>query len=281
MVPAWKLPVHFRMAALMLAGFFCLLGLNATVAHAAASSSLAAAASPAPSAGSGTPAGPCDLSKPADQLSTLKTETADAPKTELKLRIDLLAGTLACAQSEIDGVRNGLNGLSLQSDDDTKLRDGFLTDLQAASDFYAEQGAALENLRSIQETRDVAATIQAWRDAHYLRTIWEANEFIALQKNEGLIETADARRAQIETLVAPLKLIDANELNPLIDDVHHSIDTARQEEQAAKAGLRQSPSRPPEEILTHNKASLDALAHTYQVFFGINGVAKKAVGSNK
>lgn len=226
------------------------------------------------------PPNPCELAeKTTDQLATLKTETDDAPKTELKLRSDLLSATIGCAVLEIDTLSAALTNVSLNNGRERGLRTDFLADLAKAREHHLGVTTQTASAGTIEETRTVARALQAWRETHYAPLAWEATEFLALVKNRNLIVAADLRLAQIEKVVTPLRIIGTgDEISPLLDAARESLETADREQGIAEAALRHDPRISPEDILVHNRASLEALARTYQTFFNISVAIKKIVG---
>ncbi len=219
----------------------------------------------------------CAIVKPLDQLTTLRNETTNAPKTELALRQELLQATITCALADLDATSAALTDLPLVNDTDKADRDGFLQDIQAARDYYTHQASSTENLRNINESRVAARQIGEWRNAHQ-DAYWEASEFIALIKNDALMAAADNRLGQMEKLVKPLTLVDGDTISPLLADAHTALDLSHHEQDAAKAALREQPLTPPDTILSHSKTSLGALAGAYDIFFKINDAVKVVVG---
>lgn len=242
----------------------------ATLAEAATSSS-AVSVPAAPS----VPADTCgvttdDVAQIAAVRNNPSLSASQEVVQELALRKQLVERVISCAQGQIAALRTELNAVTTTDDSARSLQSQLAGRLNDADNFYSLQLGKLDD-SGIAGTEAVASDVLSWRTGTYGPLAGRVNDFVLWAGNQSLFATAQARMDQTQQAVSFLENASANtNLQSAFNSAYASFESAKQDNDAAKAALQQSLS--PDQALDLIKQSLSDLQATYQQFFTVSGI---------
>jgi len=247
-----KMTKNFKYAAL--AGIVALLSpIFALAADKAASST-------ASSSDAGTADQTCELNQALDTLLAIKDSNIDTQlkaQAELDARKKLLEQTVICSENEMGSLRDRVNGLSLSSDNEKNLKDSILKDLDAAASYYKEQDKKITDKASLDDVKQQANDVLAWRASFYNPLVLKVNDFYLITAGGQSIKTAESRFQKIQNTLNALGLGNVEKIQSLLNDSAGDIRDAKEASKEA-SGLFWNNINNPSSTPTTTTLSVDA-----------------------
>lgn len=206
----------------------------------------------------------CDLSAALAQLSALHTTNT---KRELTIRRDLLKQTITCGIREVDALSDALSSSPVSDRRTADLKTSFRQSLADVRAHYEARTRDVDAATTIAATKSLARDLRTWRERTYLPLAFEADQFVGASRNTALIDAADARLSQLETIATTASLLtEQPDLKEHLVAARAAVAEARAQHDELFAAFQQTPRRTPAEILRITTEALSSLSDAYDAF---------------
>jgi hypothetical protein len=242
--------------------------------------------------------------------TVLAKDASNLPTSlDLDARKKILNKVLDTTQTEVEGLKNKLNGIDLD-DDWNIIRDGFLSNL---ADFksYNESFSKKVNSDTIttEEIKNLAKDMIDWREKNYTPKLKEITNMTFIFDEESLLKIAQGRLDKISSDIKKLSkqnYINTNKLKTLLPKAEKSLNKSTSYQNEAKdlfiksfadfikaknenasstekeAAIiipadekQETPIEIQDSIRNLLKNSLTEIKNTYDIFFQMNNEIKK------
>ena len=215
--------------------------------------------------------GGCDLKEESAQLEALTKSEADyidTSRAELQIKKQILRKVVGCGVKETEDLTEKVGGITYNEPNIQRIKQRILKELMDAKNYYQVQGGGISDL-DLVGSRNLSKKILEWRQSEYNSLSRKVVGFLALSKNQELINIAEKRIGQAERLIAAFKLYDNKDLVRLAFESSNYFKLAKENglkaEQAFSSSFYQ-----PDESIGLIKNSLESLAIVYKNLFDFN-----------
>lgn len=194
---------------------------------------------------------------------------------ELAVRKQLIKRIVLCAQSDLQSLQSALAAAPAANDAAKSIQVQLAGRLNDVANFYSFELGKLDGA-GIAGTKAIAGDVFAWRAGTYAPLVGQVNNFMLWSKNQNLFSTAQGRMDQTQRAVSFLENASADgDLQNAFNAARASFESAKNDNAAAQIALSQG--LPPAQSLALIKQSLGELSDTYQRFFDVSDLIKKAL----
>ncbi|TSC81963.1 MAG: hypothetical protein G01um101420_746 [Parcubacteria group bacterium Gr01-1014_20] len=215
--------------------------------------------------------GGCDLKEESAQLDALQKSEADyieKSRGELQVKKQILTKVIGCGVKETEDLTEKIEEITYNEPNIQRLKQKILRELSSAKNYYQIQGGGISDL-DLVGSRNLSKRILEWRQNDYNLLSKKVVGFLALSKNQELMNIAEKRIGQAERLIAAFKLYDNKDLVRLAFESSNYFKLAKENglkaEQAFSGSFYQ-----PDESIGLIKNSLESLAVVYKNLFDFN-----------
>jgi len=217
------------------------------------------------------PAGASDCTITSDDIQAITAAEAESLTAELTARKALLTRVITCAKGDAQTLQTSLQNIQVASDAQA-LQSQLLGKLSDAMNYYDLELAEVPD-SGILSTEAVAAQVLSYRTSSYDPLSLQVSDFILWSENQNLFAAANARLTSAGNLVSFLETAaPGDDLQSDFATAQTLIETANEENQAAKAALLQS--APGDQSLALIMQSLQSLSDAYQEFSEVSGIVQ-------
>lgn len=174
----------------------------------------------------------CNLLSSIEKLVAVKEQAEkSATSTALDAYTEILEKVIHCSIAEIESFEAKLDVLDNLSEEDSEYRSAFTLILENYKTFYEESAEELKDAATVEEVKELAAKVLAWRKENYNPQAKNIANFIFVFRGKEAIEITDARLKKIS-----LALLDAGllfrkenwrEFNALLNKAQTNISAAK------------------------------------------------------
>lgn len=208
-------------------------------------------------------------------LASSTEEEKDGIDPELIARQELLGQILSCAKRDVDRLLSAVDDIALTSVGAKDLQANITERLERALEKIDSLQKRVDDATTIDETKEIARDLGAWRKDVYVGLTENAGLFIVWANGETLLEKAENRIFQVRQTLKSLKLQDQVEIQRLFEQAKVQSLHAEENHLKAKQGIERF-SRS-EEIVGYIRASLDDLHGFYGTLLNLSTIVAKTV----
>ncbi|MDD5431088.1 MAG: hypothetical protein PHP03_02600 [Candidatus Pacebacteria bacterium] len=153
-----------------------------------------------------------DVISSIDDLANLKdnNDLSDEEKTvkEIEIRGQALLKIAGLSLLEVENLKNKLESLVLDSDEEVAIKDKFLLILDSNKEYSEELQKKIEETENLtlKEIKVLAQDFKEWRGVNYTETVKDILSFILVFQQKNAVRTADTRLEKINTDIRKLEI---------------------------------------------------------------------------
>lgn len=152
------------------------------------------------------------------ELKNLKTvftlSDAEKDRQETALRLQALLKITSFSLLEITDLRNQLENLKIETDEQAELKNQLLEMLDNFQNYYEMLKKELTGALGPNDLKLLTKGVQAWRNDVYLKNLPLISDFILIFNTKNVLRIADAR---LEKITADLDKLDSSKLINKLD----------------------------------------------------------------